>query len=87
VACELPLFVSATKFDSGTGWPSFYQADRRRARHHSDHNDHVPRTEIPPARAATATRLTCSTTVRSPPGLRYCNNGVALKFVRRNAVA
>ena len=80
VACELPLFVSATKFDSGTGWPSFYQPIEGALGTKVDHKIMYPRTEYHCARCDGHHGHVFEDGPK-PTGLRYCNNGVALKFV------
>jgi peptide-methionine (R)-S-oxide reductase len=76
--CALPLFASATKYDSGTGWPSFFRA--------------LPRAVVTrgPRRAFFGTEILCArcgghlghvfTDGPKPTGLRYCMNGLALRF-------
>jgi peptide-methionine (R)-S-oxide reductase len=82
--CDLPLFDSSTKYDSGTGWPSFY--------------DHLPNaigTSIDKSWFAIRTEVHCRRCGGhlghvfedgpKPTGLRYCMNGVAMKFIPRAA--
>lgn len=77
--CALPLYASATKFDSGTGWPSFY--------------DHLPRaiaTRVDVSLGFQRTEVRCARCEGHlgyvfndgplPTGLRYCMNGVAMRF-------
>ena len=64
--CDLPLFTSDTKFESGTGWPSFYAAIPGAVAKKTDLKIGVPRTEYHCVRCA-ATRATSSTTARSRP--------------------
>jgi len=79
-ACLLPLFPSSTKFESGTGWPSFY---RPIAGHLGTKRDFlllVPRTEYHCARCG-GHQGHVFDDGPPPTGLRYCNNGLALRFV------
>ena len=79
-ACDLALFESKTKFDSGTGWPSFYQVIKGRVETTTDHKLIYPRTEYHCARCGGHHGHLFDDGPK-PTGLRYCSNGVALKFV------
>lgn len=78
--CELPLFESATKYESGTGWPSFWDAIDGRIGTKSDYKLFMKRTEYHCARCGGHQGHVFDDGPR-PTGLRYCNNGLALKFV------
>lgn len=78
--CELLLFRSEWKYDSGTGWPSFYTAIKGALGTKTDYKIGVPRTEYHCARCLGHQGHVFRDGPR-PTGLRYCNNGVALKFV------
>lgn len=83
VSCELPLFDSKTKYESHTGWPSFWAAIAPR---------HV-REEVDNSLGETRTEVLCNRCDAhlghvfndgpQPTGLRYCMNGVAMKFVKK----
>lgn len=79
-ACHLPLFSSTAKYDSGTGWPSFYQALPGRLGTKRDFHLFMPRTEYHCIRCGGHQGHVFSDGPR-PTGKRYCNNGVALVFV------
>ena len=79
-ACFLPLFASSAKFDSGTGWPSFYQAIDGHIETKRDFKLILPRTEYHCARCG-GHQGHVFEDGPPPTGLRYCNNGVALRFV------
>ncbi len=79
-ACSLPLFTSEAKFDSGTGWPSFYQPIEGRLGTSTDFKLILPRTEYHCARCGGHQGHVFDDGPK-PTGLRYCNNGVALEFV------
>jgi len=78
--CNLALFESSMKFDSGTGWPSFWDAIEGRVGTKRDFKLLLPRTEYHCARCG-GHQGHIFKDGPEPTGLRYCNNGVALKFV------
>ena len=79
-ACHLPLFDSAHKFDSGTGWPSFTQPIAGHIETRKDFRLIWPRTEYHGARCG-GHQGHVFTDGPPPRGERWCNNGVALRFV------
>ena len=78
--CRLPLFSSAMKFDSGTGWPSFFTTIPGAFETSRDFKLILPRTEYHCARCG-GHHGHVFNDGPPPTGLRYCNNGVALAFI------
>ncbi len=79
-ACYLPLFAWKTKFDSGTGWPSFFRPIDGRTGTKKDFKLVLPRTEYHCIRCG-GHQGHIFNDGPQPTGQRWCNNGVALKFV------
>lgn len=81
VACGNDLFVSSTKFESGTGWPSFFEpVNEANIGTERDRKFFVERTEVHCARCGAHLGHVFEDGPK-PTGLRYCVNGVALDFV------
>ena len=78
--CDLPLFASDMKYDSGTGWPSFFTTLPGAFGTKRDFKLILPRVEYHCARCGGHHGHVFDDGPK-PTGLRYCNNGVALKFV------
>jgi peptide-methionine (R)-S-oxide reductase len=78
--CDLPLFESRTKYDSGTGWPSFWQSIPGAVETKTDFKIGYPRDEYHCARCGGHQGHVFDDGPK-PTGLRYCNNGLALKFL------
>ncbi|MBF0627003.1 MAG: peptide-methionine (R)-S-oxide reductase MsrB [Magnetococcales bacterium] len=78
--CAQELFTAAMKYDSGTGWPSFFQAVEGALATRIDCKLLMPRTEYHCARCG-GHQGHLFDDGHSPSGKRYCNNGLALRFV------
>ena len=79
-ACNLPLFESSQKYDSQTGWPSFWDVIPGHTETKLDFSLIYPRTEYHCTRCASHQGHVFKDGP-PPTGLRYCNNGLALKFI------
>ncbi|MDW5444845.1 peptide-methionine (R)-S-oxide reductase MsrB [Polaromonas sp. SM01] len=77
--CALPLFSSATKFESGTGWPSFWQPLDKAVVEESDTTLFMKRTEVLCRRCGGHLGHVFDDGPK-PTGLRYCMNGLAMNF-------
>lgn len=86
VGCDLPLFTSEMKFDSGTGWPSFFTTIPGVFGTKTDRHLIYERTEYHCTRCGGHHGHIFDDGPK-PTGLRYCNNGVALKFIPARAKA
>ncbi len=81
--CDLSLFSSDKKYDSGTGWPSFYDKIENHIETKTDYKLFFPRKEYHCARCGGHQGHIFSDGPK-PTGLRYCNNGIALNFKERS---
>jgi peptide-methionine (R)-S-oxide reductase len=81
--CDLPLFEASTKFDSGTGWPSFYASiSKENVAEKPDNTFFMRRTEVLCARCDAHLGHVFPDGPK-PTGLRYCMNGHALKLEKK----
>jgi peptide-methionine (R)-S-oxide reductase len=82
--CDLPVFTSAMKFDSGTGWPSFFTTIPGAFETKRDFKLVLPRTEYHCSRCG-GHHGHVFNDGPAPTGQRWCNNGVALRFLPKDA--
>jgi peptide-methionine (R)-S-oxide reductase len=82
--CKLDLFSSTTKFDSHTGWPSFWRPLDHAVSTHDDHSFGVLRSEVHCVRCGGHLGHVFDDGPK-PTGLRYCMNGLAMNFTPRPA--
>ena len=84
--CDSPLFESNMKFESGTGWPSFFESIVGAFEEKTDRKFFMTRTEYNCAKCG-GHHGHVFPDGPQPSGLRYCNNGTALKFVPKDSTA
>lgn len=83
VCCQTELFTSKTKFDSGTGWPSFYApVSQKNVETSTDYNLGYARTEVLCSTCGAHLGHVFNDALETPTGLRFCMNSASLKFVK-----
>lgn len=85
VACGQVVFTSDTKFDSGSGWPSFYDvANTEAVKLSEDRSASMPRIEVTCANCGSHLGHVFNDAPDQPTGMRFCINSVALDFKEKN---